>query len=451
MTSVITSLFTSKQTTIAGYVEVMRRAEASLMAYARQFAPAPHRADEDFSMQLMDTPIPRSVLPLKNRSEACQWMSCENNDENLIIHSIKVTSKENEDKNVTNQDSPPIVLLHGYMNGALYFYRNLLGLASLTSKVSSAVHALDLLGWGLSSRPKFALTDDTTETAEAFFVESLEAWRKYHNIPKMILGGHSMGGYISIAYAEKYPSRVDRLILLSPAGVPKGDEKEFEERRKQFPWSTRLFISTVGMMWNFGITPSGFLRFLPSGRGRSAVSGYIERRLPTITDPEEREQLIDYLYTNSILPGSGEDCLNRFLKPMAFAKYPAVDRIPNLKVKNISFIYGQIDWMNPDGGLEAQRLCAEKHSRDEDAPNVDVLGVKNAGHLLMLENWQEFNSAVALSAGCKIPVDAPKPMFFNVNTNNNGKSFFAKPRFQKERDYEAEKSENTVTPSPAMD
>jgi len=429
-------------------VEVMRQAEASLMSYARQFAPAPHRAEEDFSMELMDTPIPRSVIPLKDPRAACQWLSCQDEDDNLLIHSIKVTNKNN-----TNNDedhSPPLVLLHGYMNGALYFYRNLLGLAS----VSSAVHALDLLGWGLSSRPPFQLTDDTsTQLAEDFFVESLEAWRNYHNIPKMILGGHSMGGYISIAYAEKYPSRVERLILLSPAGIPRGDEEEFEQRRKSFPWTARFMISSAEYLWNYGFTPAGFIRSMPGRGGRSIVTGYIERRLPAISDPHEREQLTNYLYTNCILPGSAEDSLNRFLKPMAFAKNPAVDRIPNLKVKHVSFIYGQMDWMNPTGGLEAQRLCIEKHSKGETAPNVDVLGVKNAGHLLMLENWQEFNSAVTISAGRDISSDDPQPVLFNAtNKYNDGKTFFVRPQFQRQpRNQPDTTSDTNTTPSPVLD
>jgi cardiolipin-specific phospholipase len=36
----------------------------------------------------------------------------------------------------------------------------------------------------------------------------------------MTLIGHSLGGYLSTAYALRYPSRVDRLVLLSPAGIP---------------------------------------------------------------------------------------------------------------------------------------------------------------------------------------------------------------------------------------
>jgi cardiolipin-specific phospholipase len=40
-------------------------------------------------------------------------------------------------------------------------------------------------------------------------------------LEKMTLAGHSLGGYLSAVYALKYPDRVNKLILLSPAGVPR--------------------------------------------------------------------------------------------------------------------------------------------------------------------------------------------------------------------------------------
>ena len=51
--------------------------------------------------------------------------------------------------------------------------------------------------------------------AESFFIDSLEEWRGKMGLDKMTLIGHSLGGYLSIAYALKYPTRVSKLILIS--------------------------------------------------------------------------------------------------------------------------------------------------------------------------------------------------------------------------------------------
>ena len=47
-------------------------------------------------------------------------------------------------------------------------------------------------------------------------MDSLEQWRESMGIDKMILLGHSLGGYLAAVYALKYPERVQKLILVSP-------------------------------------------------------------------------------------------------------------------------------------------------------------------------------------------------------------------------------------------
>lgn len=84
------------------------------------------------------------------------------------------------------------------------------------------------------------------ETAEDFFVESLEVWRSKNNVDKMVLAGHSMGGYISVAYCERYPQHVERLLLLSPVGVPDENDPSYLERKKriQSSWSGSAFLES---------------------------------------------------------------------------------------------------------------------------------------------------------------------------------------------------------------
>ena len=65
-----------------------------------------------------------------------------------------------------------------------------------------------------------------------------------------------MGGYMSVAYCEKYPERVERLILISPAGVPDDEGIDVQGRFQNA---------------SFG-TPAGEMRI-----NRSTLSGYFSQ------------------------------------------------------------------------------------------------------------------------------------------------------------------------------
>jgi cardiolipin-specific phospholipase len=122
----------------------------------------------------------------------------------------------------------PTVLLHGYGAGLAFYFRNLSALATWAANKNASVYAMDWLGMGRSARVPFSIRarrDDIparVHEAESFFVESLEEWRKKMGLPKMTLVAHSLGAYFSVVYALRYPDRVSRLVLLSPAGVPRG-------------------------------------------------------------------------------------------------------------------------------------------------------------------------------------------------------------------------------------
>ena len=155
------------------------------------------------------------------------------------------------------------------------------------------------------------------------------------------------------------------------------------------------------------------MRTLPESRGRALVEGYVRQRLPSIDQEDERSVLAEYMYTGAILPGSGEYALNKLLGPGAIAKHPCLHRIPHLAIANISFLYGVHDWMDVKGGLDVQTICNKNREQQHHAnaftttnntstatpttnivPNIDVYQVRDAGHLLMLENSVGFNSAV---------------------------------------------------------
>eukprot|EP00980_Cylindrotheca_fusiformis_P023037 scaffold10069_cov69-Cylindrotheca_fusiformis.AAC.6 len=355
----------------------LKSAELKLLEYAKSFG---DRHPDSYDMTMQDTPIPLEVLPLKKYRKK---------DDNLFIHSLCVKGKIRDE---TKTDTP-LVILHGYMNGALYFYRNVVGLSNYFNNI----YSLDTMGCGLSSRAPglLGLVDSSVEGSEAFFVETIEEWRKANGISKMILAGHSMGGYLSVAYCEKYPQHVEQLVLLSPVGVPKEDEARTKEFMNGMSWGRRSFITSMRYLIDYGgVTPAGFSRKLPSSRSRSMVESYVQNRLPAISDPKEQMALTEYLYYNAMLPGCGEDMLNRFLTSSAHAKKPTVDRIPQLKVPKVHFLYGDRDWMDIEGGIEVY-----ERSSKTNGPRVDVYQLQNAGHILMIDNWRGFQAGLIAMCG----------------------------------------------------
>jgi len=429
VTSIFSSIFTSTNSALKQRIQAINNAEETLLELAHKMGasndtiPIKNETDDDdtsssstaalVDINIFDTIINKSSIPCLNKKDVtCLLLgmnSCDNksdssiniyskasktkskekddNDDELVIHGVYAESKSKASPNAL-----PLVLLHGYMNGALYFYRNLKGLASQNS-IFSGVYAIDMLGWGLSSRPKF--TFENADSAEEFYVDSLEQWRKKNGIDKMILGGHSLGGYVAVAYCERYPQHVDKLLLLSPVGVAHKTAQEEEEdlqKIKQAPFSFRFLASTAMTFWANGITPGSFIRTFPESTGRKLVEGYVQKRLPAITDDVEQQALTDYVFHNSKLPGSGDYSLKVLLKPMAHAYKPLIRRIPKLKVSQIAILYGERDWMDPQAGIDVQKICNQDTSSS--TPNVTVMTVSNCGHLLMLENWQEFNQAV---------------------------------------------------------
>lgn len=55
--------------------------------------------------------------------------------------------------------------------------------------------------------------------AENFFLDALSAWHKELNLGKVVLMGHSLGGYLAATYALRHPEDVEHLILVCPAGM----------------------------------------------------------------------------------------------------------------------------------------------------------------------------------------------------------------------------------------
>lgn len=388
----------SFSTSVAEFESRFKIAETKLLEIAQRYSTGPANSLE---LKAFDTYIPRSAVP-------CLKPANKDEDNTLKIHCVQAISKEPRNELSGNQTTQmPLVNLHGYLNSGAYFYQNFGGLASYFQNV----YAVDMLGCGLSTRPSFDEVNesDTIKSAEDFFVESLEAWRSMNNIDKMILSGHSFGAYVAVAYCERYPERVDRLILLSPFGVPDWEDPNLRLHQLRSSLRGQAFIGIWQTFFYF-TTPGGVMRSFTEYRGAMIARNYVERRLPEITDVDEAEALAELLYMNCVLPPSGEFFVKSLFTSNMIAKKPLMFRIPGLKLKSVNFMYGTKDWMDISGGMNSEKLChrlkqqqdGSSKSLSVSVPDVNVFLVPNAGHLLILQNPKFVSTCMISIAGGKV-------------------------------------------------
>ena len=371
-----------------------------------------------------------------------------------------------------------LVMLHGYGAGLGFFYKNFEGLSRVKGW---KVYALDLLGMGRSSRPPFKLLakdrQKSITEAENWFIDALEEWRVQKKIDRFTLLGHSLGGYMAVAYALKYPGHLNKLVLASPVGIPEdpyavnaalpepsestmanefsqdqqediksssnpnisefakqGDNNNFLNARSRSQQNEQPADKTpptaprkplpkwLTYLWDANISPFSLVRW--SGPlGPRFVSGWTSRRFSHLS-PEEAQALHSYAYSLFKQRGSGEYALAYILAPGAFARSPLIRRIQGVgrqylqpdgsttsSVESatrkretgipIIFMYGENDWMDIAGGYAAERKLKDEKAKalkeattDEmEAENgsAKVMVVKQAGHHVYLDGWEEFN------------------------------------------------------------
>ncbi|MHA6480603.1 alpha/beta fold hydrolase [Paenibacillus sp. strain BS8-2] len=100
-------------------------------------------------------------------------------------------------------DRPVIVLLHGYCGSSSYWE---LVVSELSQ--SARVIAPDARGHGLSAAPAYEIY-----VMEAF-AQDVEELLAQLGIEQAVLLGHSLGGYITLSYAEKFGSRLSGFGLI---------------------------------------------------------------------------------------------------------------------------------------------------------------------------------------------------------------------------------------------
>ncbi|WNG38707.1 alpha/beta hydrolase [Archangium violaceum] len=113
------------------------------------------------------------------------------------------------------EGAPPVVVLHGAMASSAHVLRELEPLLA-----RFRVHAVDVIGQSVKS------ADARPSVSNNEYGEWLSDVLDGLSLQRAHVIGVSWGGFISIRLAAFAPERIDRLVLLVPAGVVKGSSWE---------------------------------------------------------------------------------------------------------------------------------------------------------------------------------------------------------------------------------
>lgn len=112
-----------------------------------------------------------------------------------------------EVNSVSQGQGSPVVLIHG-LAASLHDWDTLI---PLLIEGGYSAHALDLLGHGASAKP----SDPAYQMA--WLVDHFSGWLNSLNLAEPpVLIGHSLGGYMALEYARRFPDRLRGLILVDP-------------------------------------------------------------------------------------------------------------------------------------------------------------------------------------------------------------------------------------------
>lgn len=303
-----------------------------------------------------------------------------------------------------------LIFIHGYGAGLGFFLKNFENIPLIDD--SWSIHAIDLPGFGFSSRPKFPFKypDASPNDVNNWFHQRLQKWFEKRSLLERpqdnIVVAHSLGAYLMALYSHNFPNHFKKIIMCSPAGVCQSDNIFKEEMNKNLenhktikpPW---WYIK----LWERNISPFSLVRNT-SVLGSKLTSGWSYRRFNKLLSTEndkplskkQFEMLHRYSYAIFNRPGSGEYLLAFALSCGGDPRNALEGTLFNQMVRNEShepscdwlWVYGENDWMNKSGG----KRISEKLNGILGKDKSKFLTVPSAGHHLYFDNYTYFNEII---------------------------------------------------------
>ena len=256
-----------------------------------------------------------------------------------------------------------LLFVHGLSSNADAWYRNIEEL-----KKDFTCIAIDLPGYGKS----YKNTENLTPT---YFTETIRKFTEKLKIKDFTLVGHSMGGQAAIKFAAKYPEKLDKLILVAPAGIEKFTPYEGAAMKMVMKQSTIMATTPEQIDRNYQLN---FFKMPPEA----------ERM---ITDRKNIIKASDFdLHALAI-----ENSVKGMLDDTVTEDFPKI-KTPTL------FLFAKNDMLIPNKYfhplLTIDQVAEEAKTL---VKNSKLVMIDEAGHFLQFEKPAEVNKEIEAFMNCK--------------------------------------------------
>jgi pimeloyl-ACP methyl ester carboxylesterase len=265
------------------------------------------------------------------------------------LHDVRIDGRRVHYVDIGEGDDPPVVFLHGLAGVWQNWLENLPAAAQRRRAI-----ALDLPGFGRSELP----AGDVSITNYARTVDELcEAL----GLGPVVAVGNSMGGFVAADLALHFPARVERLALVSAAGITVTDLRREPMRTVMRVGAAVATLGARDIDW-----------FLRRPVTRHLAYAWVVRH-PTRLAPDLLWEL-----------AQGQGAPAYLLAVDALANYDFRERLPEIACPTL-VVQGTDDMVVPlRDAYEFERLI----------PRSQTLIMRDTGHLPMLERAATFNRAL---------------------------------------------------------
>ena len=246
---------------------------------------------------------------------------------------------------------PPLLFVHGLSGRWTNWLENIPEFAR-----DHRVIALDLPGFGDSAMPQEQISISGYGEFLCRFLDAV-------GVPSAIFVGNSMGGFISAEVAIKRPERVDRLVLVSAAGLT------IENQRRE-PLLKGMYATESVAQWVIARLVGRSEEMVGRPRGRQLAMWFVTPLAEQLSPELILEQA----------KGAGKP---GFLPALdALTDYPIRDRCRDIKAPTL-IVWGERDLLVP---------VKDAYDFHDLIPGSDLIVYPGVGHVAMLEIPERFNS-----------------------------------------------------------